>query len=380
MKIAHFGTFDVDNYGDLLFPHIARFRYPKAEWIHISPTNHKTSFSDALPTLSFEEAITKKFDLVLIGGGNIIHSKPTSLNDYKNVATLAYPSLWIGATELAIAQKIPVKYNAPGLASTKLTFIEKNLYKKAFSNSNYLSFRDADSQRIASQYTTKDITIIPDTAFDIAKMWPITNNPKRDYIIINLNERYHKPINTTAKFIDKISSYLKLPIKLCIIGNCHGDLDFTTKVKNELKCENELIATTSLKSLAHLIGNAKIFIGSSMHGFITALSYKTPSLLVLNNKPMHKFKGLLDVIDVEHNVICSSWEEVLKRINSPASLTDESIRNIEKKLDEHWKNIFEKTQDKNFNNNNLLKGWKMLLVINNIPNSIKKQLKKIYKK
>ena len=48
MKIAHFGTFDVDNYGDLLFPHIVEWRMPSVEWIHISPSRNVPKFSDAL--------------------------------------------------------------------------------------------------------------------------------------------------------------------------------------------------------------------------------------------------------------------------------------------------------------------------------------------
>lgn len=251
MKIAHFGTFDIDNYGDLLFPHICRYRIPDAEWIHISPTNQKTTFDDALQTISVEDANKQKYDLVVIGGGNIIHSKPTSLPAYKAVSDYAYPSLWIGATLLAINQKLSVRYNAPSLHITKFSFIDRLLFKFTFSNASYLSFRDFQSKRIASQLVKSNVSVIPDTASDIAKMWPLENQDKENYIIINLNKRYHQPIKQTALYIDEVSQKINLPIKLCIIGDCHGDLEFTLKVKKQLKCENELFNTKSLKELAH---------------------------------------------------------------------------------------------------------------------------------
>ena len=36
MRIAHFGTFDVDNYGDLLFPHLAEWRLPDSSLASMS--------------------------------------------------------------------------------------------------------------------------------------------------------------------------------------------------------------------------------------------------------------------------------------------------------------------------------------------------------
>ena len=62
MKIAHFGTFDVDNYGDLLFPHIVEWRLPTSFFIHISPTNNRLKFSDASETMVMNDSMDISFD------------------------------------------------------------------------------------------------------------------------------------------------------------------------------------------------------------------------------------------------------------------------------------------------------------------------------
>lgn len=325
---------------------------------------------------SFEEAKRIKFDLCIVCGGNIIYTKPSPLFAYRKNADIAYPALWIGATQLAILQNIPIKYNAPGIIDVHTTFIEKYLIKKVFSYASYLSFRDAKSKEIALKYTSKNIEVVPDTAFDIAEMWPLNDLKKKGYVLINLNSRYHKPVRETAECIDEISNKTQLSIKLCIIGGCHGDLDFTLQVKKELKCESELLPTTTLKELAHSIGNANYFIGSSMHGFITSLAYKTPSLLVLKRKPMHKFQGLLDVADLKNDVIYSNWVEVINKIETPVILSDNALYSMKARLDKHWENLIE-NKDYQINNSDFL-NLELLLKINNIPHSIKRKIKNFF--
>lgn len=341
MKIAHFGTFDVDNYGDLLFPHIARYRLVEHDWIHISPTNSKTSFTDSLPVLSYRQSLKEKFDAVIIGGGNIIHIGNTSLVNYTNIAEFAYPYLWIGAANLANKQKIPLVFNAPGIMSTYKGIIEKELFKIVFSYASYLNFRDNESANIASSLVNKNIDVVPDSAFDIAEMWPIHDISNGNYIVVNLNQRYHEPVKLTAQYLEKIRDRLNQPLKLIIIGACHGDLEFASLVQNEIKEKPELVPTTSIKDLALLIANSSFFLGSSLHGFITALSYGTPALLVLKNKPIRKFEGVTQLLNLSEDTICHSWEEAIEKLSSPVLLT-EIIRNeIKNKLNSHWRKIAE---------------------------------------
>lgn len=363
MHIAHFGTFDVDNYGDLLFPYIARYRWPDCNWVHVSPTGKTTSFHDALPSITVQQAFEEKFDAAIIGGGNIIHPRPTSLKAYKEVSNLAYPSLWIGAAKLASEQQIPLTFNAPGIYTTEHTFLQRVLFRSVFSHSSYISFREQESVRIASSFTAKQCEIVPDTAFDIAKMWPTTAPPDNTFIVVNLNPRYHSPVEKTAKYLDIISEKFNLPIKFIIIGACHGDLEFSQKVQDRATTNDSIIEDiSSLKNMAHSIANARYFIGSSMHGFITALSYRIPSLLLLNSNPMRKFTGLLDITELPPGIICNSWEQVMSQLDTPALLSERSATKIDIALDKHWgkmRDVIE--QKKNNKRSFILSQYKRIL-------------------
>jgi hypothetical protein len=255
IKIAHFGTFDVDNYGDLLFPHIAEFRLPNYNWEHISPTASKTVFNDGKEIISFEEAKKNKYDAAITGGGNIINLKPNKKTVYNGMKGLAYANLWVGAAKLAADQKIPYILNSPGISENfegRLR-LQKKIAAATFRNANYAAFREIYSWKMAVQllnYKNKErneLKVVPDTALDIDKMWPIDNSQGLNFIAVNLNPRYHKPIKETVFYLDKISEALKMPIKFVVIGACHGDYDFTLKVSKELKSENHIFNSTNLK-------------------------------------------------------------------------------------------------------------------------------------
>src|SRR5690554_3409318 len=174
IKIAHFGTFDVDNYGDLLFPHIAEYRLQKYYWEHISPTENSTIFKDVKKIISFENAVNNKYDAVIIGGGNIIHLLPNNQTVYNNLRGFEYANLWVGAAKLATHQKIPYVFNAPGISKSFQEFLHKKIAAATFNNANYIAFREIYSKQMAidvfrrtHQGIKKNIAVVPDTAFDI---------------------------------------------------------------------------------------------------------------------------------------------------------------------------------------------------------------------
>ncbi|WP_396601596.1 polysaccharide pyruvyl transferase family protein [Algibacter sp. R77976] len=344
-KIAHFGTFDVDNYGDLLFPHIAEFRLPNQEWEHISPTDNLTIFKDSKPIISFKNAQKNKFKAVIIGGGNILHLLPNNITVYNNIVGFSYANLWIGAAKIAIEQKIPYLFNAPGISRNFKGYLQNKVATKTFSNSNYVAFREKFSKQIATNAANDNlnfrnsISVVPDSAFDIDKLWPLGSKKKSNYITVNLNSRYHSPIKETAKSLDTLSGELKMPIKLIIIGDCHGDKAFTKMVSEFMETKHDIVESDSLKKIAHTIGNGNYFFGSSMHAFITALAYGVSAFLILKNKPLHKFKGLLEIAELNTDVVCDSFENVLNCIEKPALLSDQVKLNINTALNKHWEQI-----------------------------------------
>lgn len=122
MTLAHFGTFDVDNYGDCLFPLLLERRMAEKgiKSVHVSPRGIATRWPDAAQTISLDEALASshQFSSAVLGGGHIVRAHPTSLDfyNYSNLSGhLVYPSLWLSASTLAHRNKLPLCWNAPGV-------------------------------------------------------------------------------------------------------------------------------------------------------------------------------------------------------------------------------------------------------------------------
>lgn len=92
MTLAHFGTFDVDNYGDCLYPLLLERRMVETgiKSVHVSPRGIATRWPDSAPTISVEEAsaCSRQFTSAVLGGGHIVRAHPTSLAFY-NYSTLS---------------------------------------------------------------------------------------------------------------------------------------------------------------------------------------------------------------------------------------------------------------------------------------------------
>ena len=57
MKLAHFGTFDVENYGDLLFPLLLERRLSGLcdRFVHVSPRGGPPPWNDCVETIGFDQ-------------------------------------------------------------------------------------------------------------------------------------------------------------------------------------------------------------------------------------------------------------------------------------------------------------------------------------
>ena len=177
MRIAHFGTFDVANYGDLLFPLVLerRLAHLGAEIVHVSPVGGAAVLCDGRPSRVSREAFEAQFDAVIVGGGNILHARETSLPAYREdpeTARLAYAGLWLGASALAARLEIPLVWNAPGVPAA-FGPATSPFVAWAAASCDRLAVRDSGSaHRLRSAGFAGPVSIVPDTALDVAALWP----------------------------------------------------------------------------------------------------------------------------------------------------------------------------------------------------------------
>ena len=356
-KIAIAGTFDVENYGDLLFPIIAKNKLESYGWelTLIAPTGNDVAYSDCQKPISIEEWIENinDYHALIIGGGNIIHWNDWGKNT-KGYNEDTYGKLWINTSELAERNNIPVLWNAPGALNSKgRKYMNRAI--QCIQNCKYISVRDSDSRKIIKAWTSKEICVVPDTANEIKNIWS-KKELQKEYegimksiqvetnqllIAVHCKERSIKEMGE-----DKFTALLKQKLEdtnikalLLALGRCHEDHIINERIREAMpnNCIN-LSNLTSLKQIASIIACSKAYIGSSLHGEITACSYETPSRLVAN-KGLHKHEGQKIFLNNGDNII-NSWEEAIESI--PWLLKSKAPQvnpNMDKKLEQHWKKM-----------------------------------------
>ena len=173
MVIAQFGYFDIENYGDLLFPEILRHEIiSRSLNIKVDlfsnnggrvPMGSNTIVYPAadLPQMHMQQ----RYDAIVIGGGEIIRfdmNLITDENNYKNPNTLLP---WLYPVLFAYANQIPVLFNCPGVPFA-FNMEQIPQVKLLLDGINYCSVRDSGSKRLLEGCgVTCPITVSPDTAF-----------------------------------------------------------------------------------------------------------------------------------------------------------------------------------------------------------------------
>ena len=336
MELAHFGTFDVDNYGDLLFPKIIEWRIPSATFQHVSPTNLKTRFADAVLA---QDTLDRDADGYIIGGGNIVNFRNSTLAEYKGRGLLAYTRLSARPVALAAAKGKPCVINSPSISASDHTFLENSILRKVLSVADYAAFRDKPSVALAQSLARKEIHLVPDTALDISRMWPYGKaqaEPSEKYIIAHINKRYGGRPEEAAKALDTLARKTGFAIVLLPIGPCHGDIEYSQMVSGMMEEPVSIFSNFRLQAFAHAIAGSELYIGSSMHGFITALSYQVPARLVLGQQVFSKFYGVLDAARLSTGGISRTWLNAVAQEGPQERIEKRSLDDIFERLDRHW--------------------------------------------
>lgn len=363
-SVYQFGTFDVPNYGDLLFPLLAQKRLAKlnTKITCVSPIGSKPVWSDCFASIGIDEIENIAPSTgILIGGGNIITLFPTRLPAYNHGFTplLGYSDMWVGASNLAM-EGSPICWNAPGVQAS---FPKEQwpLVRDCIERSAYVSVRDELSRDcLLETYPDANISVVPDPAWEISNLWTKEDlskyhemafvargnkkKPNRS-IVIHLNFRYlaSASLKKVAGYLDKVSTKMDAQLVLIAIGPCHGDDEIARLVGKRMKT-NPLIVDqpSSLKEIAGCIAHAEAYVGSSMHGLITASSFGVPGICVVTGNKI-KFQGLKTQFN-QNNTWSQSWEQIPKQLynmdmDEKRNQLHQLRHEIQNKIDKHWDNI-----------------------------------------
>lgn len=367
-NILQFGTFDVHNFGDLLFPLLAQDTLSKAcdaTIVPVSPVGGTPAeLQDCLTPRMLVELLESdlSFHAALIGGGNIVHCLPTALPFYTAAkkSSFAYSDLWI-APSVSLPSRCPILWNAPGVPNRFMAH-QRDLVRRSLSAASYLSVRDELSREYLLEVDAKaQISVVPDTAWNLDLLWS-KQDLKREYdsffekaetqpphsiVIFHVNRRYLSGMHMDGlgRELDKIAEHFDAKAVLIPLAPCHGDVLLAHQLASAMTSRVLVLdSPSSLRVVAALIANAKAYIGSSMHGLVTAAVYGIPGICVANPS-MAKFQGLSNFVGRD-DLVVENWSTASELVSS-SGFQERSEdfaaakKRAEQLLQDHWHRIAE---------------------------------------
>ncbi|MGH8990981.1 MAG: polysaccharide pyruvyl transferase family protein [Acidimicrobiia bacterium] len=387
-RLALWGTFDVDNYGDHLFPRVAipelRRRLPGvtvdvyAPYGRLHPTPLDNGPVAPLGAWSPARAaeLARAYDTVVIGGGEIIHlNDPLLAPVYgapaEELARMAPSRFFVEALgSPARERRCPVVWHAVGVSvEAEPGGEEAARLRAALAGRRHVAVRDRYSkERLRRAGVERPIEIVPDSAllldrvlgapalaarldgFRARGMYP----PGPALVIQGCDLIVpHAPrlARLLGEWLDQRAADAEALQPVVIeTGRCRGDALFAAAVVPGLSSSPGagagaprpvfgLAPGAGVEDLAAAIAGGSLFVGSSLHGAITALVYGCPFVL-LNLAGESKLDGFGDLAGLGDRVVHdldglgAALDLALAR-PAPAGL----LPGLQHRIDEHFDRI-----------------------------------------
>lgn len=338
-KIVLLGAYDRYNYGDNLMPivlvdYMKKF-YPhladSVEFIYASISDSDLTGYEAKKTVSINDAcrtLTDNDTLVVVGGEVLCSTNSTLylhmprtkvLNDILTkfnrrsttrgvlnaYARLRYPTPW-NFPYIPDPKKLPknlkIIYNTVGGNLSNLSAREKSKIVDRLNGAALLTVRDS---RTAKNLEGIQLSLAPDSVHIISELYDqnfFAENARgmqekyqhEDYFCFQASpKKLSEDINIVADVLRKICRQNNCKVMLLPIGYAsgHDDSHLLKKLHALLPDIAFYEDDLTLWNIMFLIKNSSLYIGTSLHGAITALSYAIPHF-GLNKGPNRKIPKL----------------------------------------------------------------------------------------
>jgi polysaccharide pyruvyl transferase WcaK-like protein len=372
-RIGIWGTSDLENYGDLLFPRIAErellSRLPNALIRAYSPYGylHPVGLDAGVPahplgSWSDERTaeLAEQLDCVLIGGGEIIHTRDELLAAHYGVTTQelldqAPSKFFIEALGPINERACPVLWHSVGIPFDPSE--EESLrFRKALESREYTAVRDEKSRaRLEKAGVRTEISVVPDSAFLLSRLFPqdllsrrvdqlrqLGWYPRRKQALIIQGSRYM--ISSIPTLADEIARLLNrrselVPV-LIATGPCHGDHEFADALAATLPIpSHRLPESAHVEDLVAAVWGSHGFIGISLHGNITAFCFGKPHV-ALDLLDFSKLEGFGLMIENPACVVRdpSDLSEAFALSETIGGRLD-TLRGLQNRIDVHFDRI-----------------------------------------
>ncbi|MBX3241385.1 MAG: polysaccharide pyruvyl transferase family protein [Chitinophagaceae bacterium] len=335
IELKILGAFDRFNYGDLLFPLMIKYGLDKCSpdtfsYKYYSLAGGDYSSAGSIRSMNYRQLVkdvkrsTDAPNNIIVAGGECISASwdvlygfinPTFhklLTQKKTLGKLfkkfKYSQRVLGGVsdypfcidKNDFKRKIKVLYNSVGG-----THIEPPCFPR-LDHCDYLAVRENITSKGLSDNNISH-EVFPDSAILLSDMFPpdqlncntrLRNDIKRlireKYIFFQISEYYHEgKLDMLAEQLERLHGKTGFSIVLCPIGTAAGHEDHIPLyyLKGKLSENGSFIDTPNVFEIMALIANAKLYIGTSLHGVITSMSYAIPYIGL--SLRIDKLKGYL---------------------------------------------------------------------------------------
>ncbi|HDQ46305.1 MAG TPA: polysaccharide pyruvyl transferase family protein [bacterium] len=204
----------------------------------------------------------------------------------------------------AIRARVRILYNAVGGSALESLIGPYPAYIRDHMNeADYISVRDRETRnRLVQLGVEKEIFCVPDSAVTMSVHFPLPRlrgmvNPgllkkleewEYQYLCFQINyQTGTRHFETLITQLNRITLTLNLHILLLPVGlvPMHDDQIVLRRLRETLAVSCHLPETLSIHEIMYCIARSRLFIGTSLHGAVTALSYAVPHLGLTEDVP-----------------------------------------------------------------------------------------------
>ncbi|MGA9393267.1 MAG: polysaccharide pyruvyl transferase family protein [Candidatus Sulfotelmatobacter sp.] len=346
VEVGMVGTFDIENYGDLLFPLIAAEALRRRDQcIRVVPFSANGRSEPGWPFLvrPVEEmaGCLSKLSAMLIGGGQILRFDKFYPVGVPASADIPIAYWLVPAVQAALAGK-PVIWNAVGAwTGSPRSAWHEELLRQVLAASCFIGVRDAASvDYLARIAPDAGIEFLPDTAFGLSRLWPLEQestgftNWRRSlgldgkYIVIQANAAlgcYRSTIESQMQ--SAAISGVVLPVCWC-----HGDrAEEFPEMKGRVFSSRQWLPP---KLISEIIGRSEFVFASSLHTCITAISYGVP---VARAQLYSERK--YELLDGFEGIVHINDRNAVSRLLRRGRRTEPKVKDYADQLDRYWDKV-----------------------------------------
>jgi polysaccharide pyruvyl transferase WcaK-like protein len=334
VRVGLWGTFDLENVGDMLYPRIVRRelerRVPRIELVPFSPIGYVgyNRFEDpseepAAPLGRWSperlEELAGGIGVLAIGGGEILHDRDEELAPHYGLPLADLRALQTHRffAEGLVDHGVPTAWLSIGVPFDPGPTLGERL-RAAMARAASVTVRDeASRKRLMAAGVGGPIDVAPDLGFLASRLLPQDAIDRR---LADLRARGAYPADRGALLIQGSVSLLPhaeaiatqvaelleardvAPL-LVETGPIHGDGRFAERMAELLPGEpRRLPSDAGSDDLLAAIASSHGFVGSSLHGAVIAASFGRPWLM-LNLAGQAKLPGVAATVDADDRVV-----------------------------------------------------------------------------